>query len=191
MKGKRGTRRVVNSSARKGSPQVRAVFLVGFMGSGKTSVGQALSRRMGWPFEDLDDRIVAREGRTIEAVFRESGEIEFRRAENAALRELLGELGSSPRVVALGGGAFVQAENFALIESAGVHTVFLDANPEELYRRCEQEQRQRPLRQSATQFYELYGQRRTAYLKARCQIETRGKDVDAVAAEVQCSLVGE
>src|SRR5207302_447103 len=47
-------------------PEIRAVFLVGFMGAGKTSVGRALSRRLGWDFEDLDDRIQAREQRTIE-----------------------------------------------------------------------------------------------------------------------------
>jgi len=161
---------------------------VGFMGAGKTSVGRALSRRLGWSFEDLDDRIVAREGRSVEEIFRDRGEAEFRRAETAALRELLGELGSSPRVVALGGGAFAQTENAALIEEAGIHSVFLDAPVEELFRRCEQEQRQRPLHQDARQFRELYEKRRASYMKASRRIETNGKDVDTVAAEVACSL---
>src|SRR5262249_6652771 len=62
--------------------KVRAIFLVGFMGAGKTTVGQALALQLGWPFEDLDDRIQAREKRTIEQIFRESGEAEFRRAEH-------------------------------------------------------------------------------------------------------------
>ncbi len=67
----------------------KAVFLVGFMGAGKTSVGRSLSRRLGWDFEDLDDRIQARAGRSIAEIFRDLGETEFRRLENAALRELL------------------------------------------------------------------------------------------------------
>ncbi len=166
----------------------RAVFLVGFMGAGKTTVGRALSRRLGLPFEDLDDRIQQREGKTIEQIFRESGEAEFRRAETAALRELLGELDSSLRVVALGGGAFAQPRNAALIEKAEVHSVFLDAPVEELLRRCAEEERERPLRQNPKQFLELYRTRRPSYMKAAIRIETNGKDVDTIAAEVACSL---
>jgi shikimate kinase len=164
------------------------VFLVGFMGAGKTAVGRALGQRLGLPFEDLDDRIQHREGKTIERMFRESGEAEFRRAETAALRELLGELGPSPSVVALGGGAFVQPANAALIEEARAHSVFLEAPVEELLRRCEEEARERPLRHDLKQFRDLYEKRRPSYMKAAFRIETSGKDVDTVAAEVACSL---
>jgi shikimate kinase len=164
------------------------VILVGFMGAGKTTVGRALSHRLGLPFEDLDDRIQHREGKTIEQIFRESGEAEFRRAESAALRELLGELGSSHRVVALGGGAFVQPANAALLEDAKVHSVFLDAPVDELRRRCEDEPTERPLRRDPKQFRELYETRRPFYMKAAVRIETNGKDVDTVAAEVACRL---
>lgn len=166
----------------------RAVFLVGFMGAGKTTVGHALSRRLGLPFEDLDDRIQQREGKTIEQIFRGSGEAGFRQAETAALRDLLSELGSSLRVVALGGGAFVQPGNVALIEEAQAHSVFLNAPVEELLRRCAGEAKERPLRQSAEQFRELYEKRQRFYLKAALRIDTNGKDVETVAAEVACSL---
>jgi len=158
------------------------------MGAGKTTVGQALSRRLALPFEDLDDRIQRREGKSIAQIFRESGEAEFRKAEAAALCELLGELRSSVRVVALGGGAFVQPGNAALIEKAQVHSIFLDAPVEELLRRCEGEATARPLRQSAEQFRELYEKRRRSYMKAALRIDTNGKDVDTVAVEVACSL---
>lgn len=164
------------------------MFLVGFMGAGKTSVGQALSRILGLPFEDLDDRIQKREGKTIERIFRESGEAAFRKAETAALKELLGELASSTRVVALGGGAFAQPGNAALIEKADVHSIFLDAPVEELLRRCETETKERPLRHDPRQFRELYEKRRTAYMRAAIRIETNGKDIEAVATEVACSL---
>jgi len=184
-------------SAKPGSPsaanplapeRVRTVVLVGFMGAGKSTVGRALSRRLGLPFEDLDDRIQQREGKTIEQIFRESGEIEFRKAETAALRELLGELGSSLRVVALGGGTFVEPGNAALIEEAEARSVFLDAPVEELLRRCVEEKTERPLRQNPEQFRVLYEKRRRSYMKAAVRIETGGKDVDTVAAEVACSL---
>ena len=164
----------------------RAVFLVGFMGAGKTSVGRSLSLRLGWSFEDLDDRIQARAGRSIAEIFRDSGEIEFRRLESAALHELLTELHDGPRVVALGGGAFVEPGNTALLDGARAHVIFLDGSAEELFRRCAQEQRQRPLLQDAEQFRELYRQRRPAYLMASGRIDTSGKDVDSVATEVAC-----
>jgi shikimate kinase len=183
-----GLRPAVTPPARGLVRELRAVFLVGFMGAGKTTVGRVLSRRLGLPFEDLDDRIQHREGKTIEQIFRESGEAEFRRVETAALRELLGDLASSRRVVALGGGAFVQPENAALIEQAEGNSVFLDAPLDELMRRCADEPKERPLRQDAKQFRELYEKRRPSYMKAAIRIETSGKDVDTVAAEVACSL---
>jgi len=183
-----GSRTAANRLARERVREGRAVFLVGFMGAGKTTVGRALSRRLGLAFEDLDDRIQHREGKTIEQIFQESGEAEFRKAETAALRELLEELGSAFRVVALGGGAFVQPVNAALIEGAEAHSVFLDAPVEELLRRCEEEAKERPLRRDPKQFRELYEKRRRSYMRAAVRVETQGKDVDTVAAEVACSL---
>lgn len=166
----------------------RAVFLVGFMGAGKTSVGRTLSQRLGWDFEDLDDRIQVRERRVIAEIFRESGEAGFRRVEHAALRELIAELGSSPRIVALGGGAFAQSMNGALLEESGAPVVFLDGSADELFRRCEQESIERPMRHDARQFRELYEQRRPFYLKAGWRVDTSGKDLETIAAEVAWSL---
>jgi shikimate kinase len=159
------------------------VVLVGFMGAGKSSVGAALSRRLGWPFEDLDERIQAREQRSIEQIFRQSGEAAFRQLEHKALRSLVGELGASAKVVALGGGAFAQADNAALLEEAGLSTIFLDAPAEELFRRCQQQQVERPLRGDAKEFHRLCEDRRPCYLKAGLRIETVGKNVEEVAAE--------
>jgi shikimate kinase len=167
----------------------RSVFLVGFMGAGKSSVGRALSRQLGWPFEDLDERIQAREGLSIERIFRQSGEAEFRRAEHAALRELLSELGNSPRIVALGGGAFVQEHNVALLEERRATVIFLDAPVEELFRRCQNEELERPLRGNDLEaFRQLYEARRPHYAIARLRIETAGKDIDNIAAEIKVSL---
>jgi len=164
--------------------RVQTVFLIGFMGAGKTSVGRALARRMGWQFEDLDDRIEGREKSGIERLFRERGEAGFREAEHKALRELLTEAFPSPRVVALGGGAFVQPANAALLEAANAAIVLLDAPVAELFRRCEQESRVRPLSRNLEEFRELYESRSRAYARASLRIETGGKEIEAVAAEI-------
>jgi len=178
------------------------------MGAGKSSVGAALSRRLGWPFEDLDERIQAREQRSIEEIFRLSGEAVFRRLEHEALRSLISETrivemrigetkigdmktgemktdkpGPSAKVVALGGGAFAQPNNAALLAEAGWSTIFLDAPAEELFRRCQEQKLERPLRGDANEFHRLYQDRRPFYMKAALRIETSGKDVEEVAAE--------
>jgi shikimate kinase len=159
------------------------------MGAGKSSVGLALGERLGWMFEDLDDRIERRERRKVHEIFREFGESGFRRAEHAALKELLSELRTgAEKTVALGGGAFVDKRNARLIETAGVPTVFLDAGPEELWMRCRQQaERQgieRPLLGNVESFRELYEARRPHYLKASFRLETSGKAVEEIAAEV-------
>jgi shikimate kinase len=183
MRTRTGSHREVELSAAEWVP-VRTVFLVGFMGAGKSSVGRALSLRLGWGFEDLDDRIQTRERRSIGQIFRESGETGFRRAEADALRELLGEPVSSPRVVGLGGGAFVQPENAALLTRTQAPIVFLDASVDELFRRCQQEKVERPLRQDRDRFRQLYEVRRPHYMTGTVRVETTGKSVEAVAAEV-------
>jgi len=166
------------------------VILIGFMGAGKSSVGCALSERLGWTFEDLDDRIERRERLTIAEIFGASGESEFRLVEHAALKELVGELSVGlGKIVALGGGAFVQKHNAELIEAGGVPTVFLDAGVEELWRRChDQRGTERPLLGSLESFRELYEARRTHYLKASLRQETSGKTIEEIAAEVVRAL---
>lgn len=83
--------------------EVRAVFLVGFMASGKSSVGRELARRLGWEFVDLDAEIESREGRTIPEIFRDREEQGFRLIEARALRKLTESL-ERDTVVALGVG---------------------------------------------------------------------------------------
>jgi len=168
---------------------VNAVFLVGFMGAGKSSVGRALGERLNWAFEDLDDRIERSEGRTIAEIFRDAGESEFRRAEHDALKRALEELrGGKVRVIALGGGAFVQEQNADLLRTAGVPTVFLDAPVKDLWQRCckqaSQNGAERPLLRSQEQFQDLYEARRKGYSKASLAIQTAGSTVEEVAAEI-------
>ena len=170
-----------------------AVFLVGFMGAGKSSVGRVLGQLLNWVFEDLDDRIEAREGRSVAQIFRDSGESEFRRAEHAALEQVLEELrGGSARIVALGGGAFVQKQNAAVLEASSFPTVFLDAPVDDLWQRCSTEAREagteRPLLRSMDEFRKLYEVRRHGYSKASLQIQTGDRRVETIADEIAKKL---
>jgi shikimate kinase len=165
---------------------VRGIVLIGFMGAGKSSVGKALGQRLGWAFEDLDQRIEIREGRKVSDIFRDSGEAGFRRAEHAALQELLQELKpGEEKIIALGGGAFVQKENASLLEASAVPTVFLDGDAAELWRRCRQQAEntgtERPLLGSLESFRTLYEARRPHYLKAPFRQDTVGKTVEEIA----------
>jgi shikimate kinase len=168
------------------------VFLVGFMGAGKSSVGAALGRRLNWIFEDLDDRIERRERRTVAQIFRESGEPAFRRAERSALHDVLEGIHNQARVIALGGGAFVQTGNAELLKSSGVPIIFLDAPVEELWERCcrqaSEASAERPLLRSLEHFRELHEKRRPNYSEASLTIETGGRTVDEIADEIAAKL---
>ena len=164
------------------------------MGAGKSSVGRILAQRMKRLFEDLDDRIERREARTVTEIFRSSGEEAFRRAERNALQELLTELhrGGEEKIIALGGGAFVQPAIADLLQAARVPTIFLDAPVEELWQRCQTRAgahgAERPLLSSRDRFSELYHARHGGYMQATLRIETGGRTVEAVADEIARAL---
>jgi shikimate kinase len=150
--------------------EVRAVFLVGFMASGKSTVGLELARRLGWDFVDLDARIEARERQTVPEIFRERGEPGFRLAESNALRDLLAESLPPGRVVALGGGAFVQERN------------------RELWQRSLTDGVERPLRGDPAQFAGLYAERLPFYRRASLVVDTTGKPVASICVEIEGAL---
>lgn len=165
---------------------VRAVFLVGFMASGKSSLGQELARRLRWDFVDLDSSIESREGQTIPEIFRDRGEHGFRLAETSALRDLTGSL-ERDSVVALGGGAFGQLENRELLRTWP--SVFLEAPLEELWRRCVEHAKHRPLRTDRIEFARLYQYRLPFYRQATVTVVTSGKDQASLCAEIEGKLL--
>ena len=162
----------------------KAFFLVGFMGAGKTSVGQALAASLGWRFLDLDARIVDRTGRTVADIFASDGEPRFRQLETEELRQLLQELGTSPTIVSLGGGAWMQPANVALIQQASLPVLHLDAPAEELWSRCLPERGLRPLLQNENEFHRLYQARRAAYREGTLHVDTHGLSVEEVASRI-------
>jgi shikimate kinase len=109
------------------------IYLVGYRGSGKTTVGRLLADALGWSFVDADDVIEARAGQSIAAIFSAEGEAGFREREAANLRDL----SSRDRyVIATGGGVVLRADNRQLLRATG-HCVWLTGEPATLSRRLE------------------------------------------------------
>ena len=163
----------------------RAVFLVGFMAAGKSSVGQELARRLNWDFVDLDVRIELREGQTVPEIFGEHGESGFRLAESSALEELIQSIECNS-VVALGGGTFAQPGNRILLQSWP--TVFLDAPMDELWRRSLEDATKRPLRKGPAEFADLYEYRLHFHREATIRVETSGRDLASICTEIERAL---
>jgi shikimate kinase len=122
----------------------RQLALIGLPGSGKSTVGRQLARRLGLAFHDSDHEIELRIGCTIREFFEREGEPAFRDIEEQVIRELT-EGGAG--VLATGGGAVLRAENRQRLRESA-HVVYLRSSPDELYRRLRQD-RQRPLLQVA------------------------------------------
>ena len=109
----------------------RAIVLIGFMGSGKSSAGRILERKTGWPRFDTDEMVSARFGRPIPEIFADFGEDTFRDAES----EVVGQLSdATPAVIVTGGGIVLRASNVELLRRAGT-LVHLEADEETLFRR--------------------------------------------------------
>ena len=142
------------------------LYLVGFMGAGKTTVARALGRRLGWRVEDIDQRIEAREHKTIAAIFAQQGEAYFRQLERQTLGELLPERNV---IVATGGGTFVESDNRAVMLADGA-VAWLDAPLDQIVQRVPTDGR-RPLAADRAQMETLYTRRRLAYAEAHVRID--------------------
>jgi shikimate kinase len=157
------------------------IYLVGFMGSGKSTIGRELARRMGWSFFDLDDQIEAAEEMPISVIFETRGEEEFRRIESAMLRRHVDWIEQGrPAVLALGGGAYVAEAHRQLLLANGV-AVWLDCPWETVERRVSQASH-RPLARHPENFSKLFDQRRAVYALADVRVPIESDD-PAVAVE--------
>lgn len=142
------------------------LYLVGFMGAGKTTVGRALGRRLGWQLLDIDECIERREGRRVAAIFSREGEAYFRQLERLVLHELL------PRrnvIIATGGGTFADADNRnVMLADGGV--AWLDVPLSSVLERVPADGR-RPLAADRDQMKQLFERRQMAYSQAHVRID--------------------
>lgn len=162
------------------------IILTGFMGAGKSTVGRRLARRLGYAFHDLDELIVAREGRSIPAIFAAAGEDYFRECESAVLAE---QVGVTRAVFSTGGGLVCREANRMLMRQLG-RVVYLRAGWATLEQRL-RKGRGRPLADPA-QGWEpvraLWASRQAWYETADVVIDTDGRTVDEVIAAIVASL---
>jgi shikimate kinase/3-dehydroquinate synthase len=160
------------------------LVITGFMGTGKTRVGREVARRLGRPFVDMDAEIEARAGKSIAGLFAEEGETAFRCLESALCRELAECQGL---VIATGGGTLVDPDNRAAMIASGT-TVCLTAPLEEVLQRLgSAELAERPLLDGADSgdaARRLLTTRHAAYAAIPWQVDTTGRPVEQVAAEV-------
>jgi shikimate kinase len=160
------------------------VLLVGFMGSGKTRVGQILARRLGWTFRDFDQEVRGRVGLPIPEIFRQHGEGFFREAEERVGAELLREC----RVVLASGGGWPAA--LGRMESLGPDTlsVWLQVSPEVAVRRALEEGPTRPIlavRDPVARARALLSQREPYYALARVVLDSDETEPEVLATTIE------
>lgn len=162
----------------------RPIALIGFMGAGKTAVGEALAARLGYRFVDVDRLAEARAGKTVAEIFAAHGEAHFRGLEKALVREWAGREGV---VLAPGGGAVLDAESRALLLSS-CRVVWLRVSGAEVLRRLRPGGRvERPLLEGGPPHEgvsQLLREREEFYALAPLQVDTERKSVEQVVEEV-------
>ncbi|HYA17811.1 MAG TPA: shikimate kinase [Bryobacteraceae bacterium] len=160
------------------------IYLAGFMGSGKTTVGRALADKLGWDFVDIDAEVETAAHMTIREIFASKGEPEFRRLETEMIRSLTKKVERGrPVVVALGGGAFVQPGNFEILQPKGI-SIWIDCPFEKLELRIAADAANRPLARDHESLRRLYDARLPGYLKADHRV-----DGDREVSEVVDSIL--
>lgn len=159
------------------------LYLVGFMGSGKSTVGRSLSEELGWCFFDIDQEIEAEQHCTIAQIFAERGEPAFREIESEILRRRVMHIeAGNPCVVALGGGAFVHQPNWEIIENNGV-TVWLDCPLEIIHTRLG-DLSTRPLASDPVAMRKLFEARRPLYARADFHVRADREDPSEITRQI-------
>lgn len=173
------------------------VFLTGFMGSGKSTIGPELAKQIGYDFTDMDSVIEKAEGMSVQDIFRRRGEEYFRRIEKQTLIDLAE--GKTRSVVALGGGAVADESNRQLAKSKGV-LVYLKVSPEIILERVGRG-RSRPMLldsegntlddpELSAKVDSLLSAREAYYMEADIVVDTSGSTVMASAREIASKLEG-
>lgn len=159
------------------------IVLIGFMGTGKSTVGFRLAEKLGMRFVDMDKEIEKLTGMTVSQLFRRHGEIRFR-SEEKLMAKKLGSL--EGLVIATGGGVVLQESNIAYLRENGI-IICLEAEPEDIYARVSRKKSTRPLLNkdfSPDDIKEMLGKREAFYSCADLRVNTSGKSLEAVVGEI-------
>lgn len=157
------------------------IYLIGFMGSGKTTIGKALGNYLNLPVYDTDEEITCLKNKSISDIFNDEGEPAFRIYENEVLRKLP----STDCIVTTGGGIIKTEENRHWLKENGM-VVFLDATPDEILRRLMDDQ-SRPLLMGdkKSKISQMLNERMKLYSEAaNFTVETTGKQVNTIVSEI-------
>jgi shikimate kinase len=155
------------------------VYLIGFMGAGKTTIGQVLARKMGWKFIDLDQEIEEGEHRQVADIFREKGEPHFRTLERQYLKQVSY---SAQAVIALGGGTYIDPQNQVLADATGL-TVWLKVSFARIGDRVKMDGT-RPKFDNPEEAERLYQSREPHYAVARMHVSTEDRSPELIADEI-------
>jgi shikimate kinase len=164
---------------------MKSIYLIGFMGSGKTTIGKALSLSLNLPVMDSDEEVSRLTGKTIVEIFEGEGEVGFRTLETKCLRNLPVE----NFIITTGGGIVLKEENRQWMRENG-KVVLLDASPEEILKRLEGD-KTRPLLigEKETKVVKILSERMPLYLDAAdLIIETTDKSVETIIEELMNRL---
>jgi shikimate kinase len=163
------------------------LYLTGYRGSGKTTVGRLLASRLGRVCIDLDDQIETQAGRSIREIFAAGGEATFRDLETAALLRVAAD---APAVVSLGGGAILRPENRDVITKTGI-AVWLRIDADTVIQRLAGDTSTAERRPSLTglppreEVESLLQKREPLYREvAVCEVDTAGQNVEAIVDEI-------
>lgn len=160
------------------------VYLVGMPGSGKSSVGPELARRLGVPFVELDGEIERAAGKRVREIFEEGGEARFRELEAAALVEAAAR---DPSVISCGGGVVLEPANRVTLRATG-EVVFLSVPLEVLERRV-RPAAERPLIREEGDLGRLFEEREALYREFAAHVVDASGPVDEVAASIERELL--
>ncbi|MEZ0361248.1 MAG: shikimate kinase [Hydrogenobacter sp.] len=157
----------------------KRIFLIGFMGSGKTTVGKLLSERLGWKFYDLDQEIEKEEGMSIREIFQIKGESYFRDKELNLLKRLIPK---EATVISTGGGLGANREALGIMKKYGF-VVWLDVSFESFLQRCAGTEERPLLKKSCEELRDIYEKRKNVYSEAHLRVSAE-KEPQKIVDEI-------
>jgi shikimate kinase len=159
---------------------MKAIFLTGFMGSGKTTVGERLAEKTNLDLVDTDHYIEKKEGKTIREIFSEDGEAAFRQCEKVYLKELP----QKNIIITTGGGIVIQKENREWMKATGF-VIYLHCEPKEILDRLRNDDT-RPLldKNKQNSIIQLFNDRLPLYEEADAKVDTTNKTIDNIVDEI-------